>query len=303
MKAECNSTLMLQGQRMRHPREVGGIAGGGDCGCGYAANFLLPDRDLDQLLFGACAARGGCKRRCAVVGSSDLLSTSRFGKEIDAHDAVFRTNNAPAGGRFTKHVGRRTTVRLGDIRLNSRPRCPANVKLNRSRVLENRCSDRSYCKDHVIGDWRPFGGRRPEYDELNTNVRNASGCRSRSELYVTNCLAKKAIPRHGNESHLILSVGFHAWAKMQTGQETGFPSSGVLLVLLAQRACSEVDVFGFDFFSCPTGRRHYYQTKGDEERESSAAGNNTNQGVSCRADAESWVNHQWSFEQLFMARQ
>ena len=48
---------------------------------------------------------------CAVVGSAGLLLTQDFGEEIDAHDAIFRFNIAPAKG-FERHVGSRTTIRM-----------------------------------------------------------------------------------------------------------------------------------------------------------------------------------------------
>lgn len=48
--------------------------------------------------------------RCAVVGSSGVLSKSRLGAEIDAHTAVIRFNNAPAqvGRALRTSLGRRT---------------------------------------------------------------------------------------------------------------------------------------------------------------------------------------------------
>ncbi|GAQ84776.1 Glycosyl transferase family 29 protein [Klebsormidium nitens] len=49
--------------------------------------------------------------RCAVVGNSADLLHTRFGPEIDGHDAVFRMNAAPTRG-FTAHVGATTTFRV-----------------------------------------------------------------------------------------------------------------------------------------------------------------------------------------------
>jgi hypothetical protein len=47
-------------------------------------------------------------RRCAVVLNSGELLASRFGGEIDAHDAVVRVNYPPIEN-FTQHVGSKTT--------------------------------------------------------------------------------------------------------------------------------------------------------------------------------------------------
>ncbi|TKS89824.1 Alpha-N-acetylgalactosaminide alpha-2,6-sialyltransferase 1 [Collichthys lucidus] len=50
----------------------------------------------------------GCVR-CAVVGTAGILNGSRMGKEIDAHDYVFRMNGAVLKGH-EEDVGNRTSV-------------------------------------------------------------------------------------------------------------------------------------------------------------------------------------------------
>jgi hypothetical protein len=49
---------------------------------------------------------------CAVVGSSGLMISSGLGKQIDAHDAVVRLNQAPCQPRYQPDVGARTTLRI-----------------------------------------------------------------------------------------------------------------------------------------------------------------------------------------------
>ncbi|XP_049915846.1 alpha-N-acetylgalactosaminide alpha-2,6-sialyltransferase 1-like [Epinephelus moara] len=51
---------------------------------------------------------GGCVR-CAVVGTGGILNGSKMGKEIDAHDYVFRVNGAVTEG-YEEDVGNRTSV-------------------------------------------------------------------------------------------------------------------------------------------------------------------------------------------------
>ncbi|XP_044033759.1 alpha-N-acetylgalactosaminide alpha-2,6-sialyltransferase 2-like isoform X2 [Siniperca chuatsi] len=51
---------------------------------------------------------GGCVR-CAVVGTGGILNGSKMGKEIDAHDYVFRMNGAAIKG-YEEDVGNRTSV-------------------------------------------------------------------------------------------------------------------------------------------------------------------------------------------------
>lgn len=56
-------------------------------------------------------ARAQRFRTCAVVGSSPEALLYEDGAEIDAHDAVFRSNLAVTAG-YEKYVGNRTTVRV-----------------------------------------------------------------------------------------------------------------------------------------------------------------------------------------------
>lgn len=61
-----------------------------------------------------------CYNSCALVSSAGSLLGSRLGSEIDAHQAVLRFNDAPTQG-FEQDVGSRTTVRLLNSQLLSRP--------------------------------------------------------------------------------------------------------------------------------------------------------------------------------------
>ncbi|CAH9088488.1 unnamed protein product [Cuscuta europaea] len=49
--------------------------------------------------------------RCAVIGNSGDLLKTKFGKEIDSYDAVFRENGAPIQN-YTEYVGSKSTFRL-----------------------------------------------------------------------------------------------------------------------------------------------------------------------------------------------
>ena len=55
-----------------------------------------------------------------------------------------------------------------------------------------------------------------------------------------------------------------------------------------------MNIYGFDFYSCPTGRRHYYATREQQIGEHG--------GVACQPDKENWANHQWGHEQLYLSR-
>jgi len=72
----------------------------------------LPDTDrVTELPRKDLPAMGTRFRRCAVIASSKSVLTRAHGRDIDAHDVVIRTNQAPTKG-FEEHVGRRTTFRV-----------------------------------------------------------------------------------------------------------------------------------------------------------------------------------------------
>ena len=54
------------------------------------------------------------KLTCAVVGSASTMQGKRQGAAVDAHDVVFRFNNAPTRG-FEQDVGRKTTFDLWNV--------------------------------------------------------------------------------------------------------------------------------------------------------------------------------------------
>lgn len=49
--------------------------------------------------------------RCAVIGNSGDLLKTKFGKQIDGYDAIFRENGAPIQN-YTEYVGSKSTFRL-----------------------------------------------------------------------------------------------------------------------------------------------------------------------------------------------
>ncbi|CAL1391344.1 unnamed protein product [Linum trigynum] len=51
-------------------------------------------------------------KTCAVVGNSGDLLKTKFGKEIDGHDAVIRDNEAPVTQKYAPHVGLKRDFRL-----------------------------------------------------------------------------------------------------------------------------------------------------------------------------------------------
>jgi len=77
-------------------------------GRGFSRNDqqFLPEDEEDSL-------RGLKYRTCAIVGNSGILKRTLYGPDIDAHDAVFRINQAPGRqGGCSPYAGSRTTFRV-----------------------------------------------------------------------------------------------------------------------------------------------------------------------------------------------
>eukprot|EP00238_Polyblepharides_amylifera_P005686 CAMPEP_0196587768 /NCGR_PEP_ID=MMETSP1081-20130531/58537_1 /TAXON_ID=36882 /ORGANISM="Pyramimonas amylifera, Strain CCMP720" /LENGTH=580 /DNA_ID=CAMNT_0041910043 /DNA_START=261 /DNA_END=2003 /DNA_ORIENTATION=+ len=66
---------------------------------------------LTKLLPAEDPMTGNFFETCAIVGSSGIVLNYEDGKDIDAHDMVFRFNSAPTRG-YEKYVGRKTTHRI-----------------------------------------------------------------------------------------------------------------------------------------------------------------------------------------------
>lgn len=64
-------------------------------GAKKCTNKTLCEENLNVLLPAKPPFHPRQFRTCAVVGNSGDLLKTRFGKEIDSHDAVFRDNEAP----------------------------------------------------------------------------------------------------------------------------------------------------------------------------------------------------------------
>ncbi|KAG7215070.1 hypothetical protein INR49_022795 [Caranx melampygus] len=80
---------------------------------GLGWDRLVPSLTLQQL-------QTSQHQSCAVVMSAGALLNSSLGEEIDSHDAVLRFNAAPTKG-FEKDVGNKTTIRIINSQVVSRP--------------------------------------------------------------------------------------------------------------------------------------------------------------------------------------
>ncbi|KAG4927428.1 hypothetical protein JHK85_053914 [Glycine max] len=81
-------------------------------GAKKCTNKTLCEENLNVLLPAKPPFHPRQFRTCAVVGNSGDLLKTRFGKEIDSHDAVFRDNEAPVNEKYAKYVGLKRDFRL-----------------------------------------------------------------------------------------------------------------------------------------------------------------------------------------------
>ena len=93
---------------------------------------------LDPPLFDRLPARdsglfGATHKTCALVGNSGLVLGSKWGAEIDAHDAVMRINYPPVD-KWGPDVGAKTTYDFSN-RENARRLAQTHVVLRDSKIL------------------------------------------------------------------------------------------------------------------------------------------------------------------------
>ena len=195
-------------------------------------------------------------------------------------------------------------MRFTNVLLYNKPRCPAGSKGNgkdgRSHGSKGKRKDgRSGSHKDDGKDSRSDGTKAWPWNgnaqplKSNPFIRNSTSAQCRKELHVLPVLTPSKFPSTYNlqkrnfEAHYVMSEAFLQWSKRTVGQERGFPSTGLLLLLAASRVCASVDLYGFDFYGCPNGSRHYYAEQ--------------KQKCSNQLD-EPWTNHQWLNEELYVAK-
>eukprot|EP00899_Mesostigma_viride_P014898 jgi/Mesvir1/23409/Mv21101-RA.1 len=181
---------------------------------------------------------------CAIVGGSGSLTYGGFGPAIDAHDAVFRFNNAPTS-RFEKDTGSKTTFQV----LN-----PFWME-----TLFN-----AEGGPQEAGWW----------DEEATLVLFSAASQElfvqMRQLYPTSRIMYLSRALVGSAS----SAAARLRTRIQDVMRTPFPALAELTpvfyaVAFAAQVCSQVDVYGAD---TRRGKFHYFDEydPGDEEREQAA---------------------------------
>ncbi|XP_022080178.1 alpha-N-acetylgalactosaminide alpha-2,6-sialyltransferase 1-like [Acanthaster planci] len=159
---------------------------------------------------------------CAVVGSGGILNGSYAGKEIDAHDLVFRLNTAITYGRYAKDVGSRTDFYMF---------FPESAHLN------------SFSGQNVTLLYTMYKSFDVEYvaELLNIN--------------------RLRISRRMDPDRLkIIHPDFfrYVFAKFLDGRAMK-PTTGAIVVMLAVHLCDSVTIYGFGYD--PQFSMHYYDAE------------------------------------------
>ncbi|XP_007907431.2 CMP-N-acetylneuraminate-beta-galactosamide-alpha-2,3-sialyltransferase 1 [Callorhinchus milii] len=169
----------------------------------------------------------GC-RTCAVVGNSGNLLGSRYGKDIDANEIVFRMNQAVTKG-FQQDVGSRTTHHF--------------MYPESARDLEN--------NTHVI--LIPFKV---------LDIKWIISALTTGEVTRTYKPVKRRI-KVNKDKILVYHPHFFKYVYENWNQRHGrTPSTGMLAIIFALHVCDQVNVYGFGCNS--KGHWHHYweQNKG-----------------------------------------
>lgn len=188
-------------------------------------------------------------RTCAVVGNAGVLKLGRHGSSIDRHDAVWRVNQAPVGGKeYQAIVGSKVTFRL----LNSK-------------------WSTVYCEDGVYSDQVPGGTSNLARYLMGLEPPNATLVASRADAGAFDRLATAQHRRRPDlQPTALLSsrVISRARAWLLTYNNTAgdvSPSTGLLAVYVAMQLCERVSVYGFSLVDSrwaadmkDKGKRYHY---------------------------------------------
>ncbi len=155
---------------------------------------------------------------CALVGNARSLLKESHGREIDAHDAVMRLNQATTAG-FEKHVGKKTTFRLINSKWASAYTSSNKLQLESGATL-------------VVSrtDWKAF-------------LRIARKLRDKRPDVSAVLLSREAVNEAGGTlRELKRRMEAERGGKAYPGK--GSPSSGWVGTYFLLQMCDRVDIYG-----------------------------------------------------------
>ncbi|MBY0408374.1 MAG: glycosyltransferase family 29 protein [Rickettsiales bacterium] len=197
---------------------------------------------------------------CAVVGNSQNLTQSRYGKRIDAHGYVFRLNSAPVHP-YEQDVGSRTTHHIfshfssshyntrDEIRI--RPYQPETFNLLIPVQADPKIPFGLIYKQK---DYSAFAGFYAALAEALNNQDAPLTPLSRDDL-----TQLRNVPNVLAFTPDFLWYTNYVWFNPENKKQREIASSGFLAVILALHLCDSVDLFGFG--PTPSGEWGYYFPK------------------------------------------
>eukprot|EP00238_Polyblepharides_amylifera_P000825 CAMPEP_0196571504 /NCGR_PEP_ID=MMETSP1081-20130531/1666_1 /TAXON_ID=36882 /ORGANISM="Pyramimonas amylifera, Strain CCMP720" /LENGTH=537 /DNA_ID=CAMNT_0041888475 /DNA_START=37 /DNA_END=1650 /DNA_ORIENTATION=- len=178
---------------------------------------------------------------CAIVGNSGVLSLSKYGKQIDAHDIVFRLNQAPTKG-YESVVGAKTSVRLLNALWSSNYGKPYKLK--------------SY--ELPLERGLTFITSRGEFLVKNFKTLHAHMKKTRSDVKVL-MINHRAVAK----AKMLLAVFRNCLGSGGTQFSGGrVPTSGLVSVFALKDICSHLTAYGFGRH--PQANYQYYVLHGTQ---------------------------------------
>ena len=204
---------------------------------GFGTEFIneLPQTDIPRF------------NTCAVVSSASSLKKHKFGREIDAHDAVFRFNHALTTG-YEDMVGSKTTIRI------------INSIVQKSFVISNSKMYKILRESNQKGDTTnvTFFVRDTPDERLFSNP-NASASWNKPQQVVTSYLRLRRMGYKGYLNHPIFAIlAGRTLLKSLGFQHSTAASSGFQGVILATLLCDYVTSYEVATNDVASRRSQYY---------------------------------------------
>ncbi|NWI08360.1 SIA7B sialyltransferase, partial [Crypturellus soui] len=211
----------------------------------------LLNASSNRRLFDRAAFPGRCVR-CAVVGNGGILNGSRQGRDIDAHDLVFRLNGAVIKG-FEADVGTKTSF-YGFTVNTMKNSLIAYEEYGFTQVPQGK--DLRYIfipsdvRDYVMLKSAIKGSPVPEGTDKGDEPRKYFG---------PEASAKKFKLLHPDFLHYLTTRFLRSEIMDTQYSHLYMPSTGALMLLTALHTCDQVSAYGFITDNYEEFSDHYYE--------------------------------------------
>ncbi|NWJ04231.1 SIA7B sialyltransferase, partial [Crypturellus undulatus] len=213
----------------------------------------LLNASSNRRLFDRAAFPGRCVR-CAVVGNGGILNGSRQGRDIDAHDLVFRLNGAVVKG-FEADVGTKTSF-YGFTVNTMKNSLIAYEEYGFTQVPQGK--DLRYIfipsdvRDYVMLKSAIEGSPVPEGSDKGDEPQKYFG---------PEASAKKFKLLHPDFLHYLTTRFLRSEIMDTQYGHLYMPSTGALMLLTALHTCDQVSAYGFITDNYEEFSDHYYETE------------------------------------------